>query len=246
LRGSADDDDDDFKSRGQLGYSVAWALAHLALSSPTTMAQEVWEQVLALGPRAHHLIDAFLTQWFLLIKEPTDLADFAKRWRPMIEYVLNNKQWAAEGKWYYAQQLEHQVLGFGARDSITRAPNHAALIGGMRDLYRAWAEMRLPSDQDNMAGFCFFLGSDAGHALRMDGLQWIAAVMRADPETGKWYRDSTSNAFMGLLEAAVLEDADELTKNPAARQALLDLTAHAVARQLPRALALQERVRRLR
>jgi hypothetical protein len=86
----------------------------------------------------------------------------------------------------------------------------------------------------------------AGHVLRMDGLQWIAAVMRADPETGEWYRDSTSNAFMGLLEAAVLEDADELTKNPAARQALVDLTAHAVARQLPRALALQERLRRLR
>jgi hypothetical protein len=33
-----------------------------------------------------------------------------------------------------------------------------------------------------------------------------------------------------------LEDTDELAKNPAARQALLELTAHAVARQLPRAL----------
>jgi hypothetical protein len=116
----------------------------------------------------------------------------------------------------------------------------------MRDLYKAWAETRLPSDQDNMAGFCFFLSSDAGRVLRMNGLEWIASVMRADPDTGKWYRDSTSNAFMGLLEAAVLENADELTKNPAARQALVDLTAHAVARQLPRALALQERVRRLR
>lgn len=246
LRGSTDEDDDDFKSKGQLGYSIAWALARLALSSPAAKAHEAWEQVLALGPRAHHMIDAFLSQWFLLIKEPSDLADFAKRWRPMIEHMLNNAKWAAEGKWYYAQQLERQVLGFGATGSITRAPNHAILIGGMRDLYKAWAETRLPSDQDNMAGFCFFLSSDAGRVLRMNGLEWIASVMRADPDTGKWYRDSTSNAFMGLLEAAVLENADELTKNPAARQALVDLTAHAVARQLPRALALQERVRRLR
>ena len=82
--------------------------------------------------------------------------------------------------------------------------------------------------------------------LRMDGLQWIAAVMRAGPGTGKWYRDGTSNAFMALLEAAVLEDADELAKNSVARQALVELTAHAVARQLPRGLPLQERVRRLR
>jgi hypothetical protein len=245
LRGSADEDDD-YKSRGQLGYSIAWALARLALSSPAADAHEVWEQVLTLGPRAHYMIDAFLTQWFVLIKEPTDVADFAKRWRPMIEYVLSNEQWAAEGKWYYAQQLERKVLGFGSTDSIVRAPNHAALVGGMRDLYKAWAETRLPSDQDNMAGFCFFLSSDAGRVLRMEGLEWIAAVMRSDPETGKWYRDSTSNAFVGLLEGAVLEDAGELTKNPSARQALIDLTAHAVARQLPRALALQERVRRLR
>jgi hypothetical protein len=70
--------------------------------------------------------------------------------------------------------------------------------------------------------------------------------MHADLEGGKWYRDSTSQAFLGLLEAAILEDADELAKNPAARQALVELTAHAVARQLPRALPLQVRLRRLR
>jgi hypothetical protein len=182
----------------------------------------------------------------MLITEPTDVTDFGKRWRPMVEYALSNKQWAVEGKWFYAQQLERRVLGFGTTGYITRVPNHAVLIGGMRDLYKACAETRLPSGQDNMAEFCFFLSSEAGRVLRMDGLQWIAAVMRADPETGKWYRDSTSNAFMALLEAAVLEDADELPKNPAARQALVVLTAHAVARQLPRALSLQERVRRLR
>jgi hypothetical protein len=246
LRGSADDDDDDFKSRGQLGYSIVWALARLALSSPVAKATAIWGQVFAIGPRGHHEIDAFLTEWFTLIKEPTDLADFAKRWRPMVEYALSNTQWAAEGKWFYAQRLERQALGFGATGYITRAPHYSVLIGGMRDLYKAWAETRLRSDQDNMAGFCFFLSSEAGRVLRMDGLQWIAAVMRADPETGKWYRDSTSNAFMAVLEAAVLEDADELGKNLAARQALVELTAHAVARQLPRALPLQERVRRLR
>jgi hypothetical protein len=242
LRGSANEDHDEFKSKGQLGYSIAGALAQLTLSTPAAKVHQIWEQVFALGPRGHYAIDAFLTQWFMLIKEPTDITEFVKRWRPMVEYALSNKQWAAEGKWFYAQQLERQVLGFGAAGYITHAPNHAVLIGGMRDLYKAWAETRLPSDQDNMAGFCFFLSSEAGSVLRMDGLQWIASVMRADPEIGEWYRDSTSNAFMAVLEAAVLEDADELAKNPAARQALVELTAQAVARQLPRALPLQERV----
>ena len=110
----------------------------------------------------------------------------------------------------------------------------------MRDLYKAWAETRLPSDQGNMAGFCFFLGSDAGHVLRMDGLQWIAAVMRADPETGKWYRDSTSNAFMGLLEAAVLEDADELTKNQNPIMVITLAAAYAEVGRFPEALKAAE------
>jgi hypothetical protein len=246
LRGSTDDDDDDFKWRGQFGYQIVCALARLALLSPAAKANAIWEQVFAIGPRGYQAIGVFLTEWFTLIKKPTNVTEFSKRWRPIIAYTLNNKQRAAEGKWYYAQRLEREVLGFGASGFITRVPGHAALISGMRDLYKSWAETRLPSNQDNTAGFCSFLSSDAGRVLRMDGLQWIAAAMRAAPETGKLYRDSTSNAFMGLLEAAVLEDADELTKNSAARQALVDLTAHAVARQLPRALALQERVRRLR
>jgi ABC-type transport system involved in cytochrome c biogenesis ATPase subunit len=248
LRGSVDDDDDDddFKSSGQLAYSIVWALAQLALSSPVAKANAVWEQVFAIGPRGHYAIGAFLTQWFMLIKETTDATDFSRRWRPMIEYALGNKQWAANDRWYHAQQLERQVLGFGSTNFITRVASHAVLIDGMRELYKAWAESRLPSDQDNMAGFCAFLSTDAGHVLRMDGVQWIAVVLRADPETGNWYGESTSDAFMALLETAVLEDADELAKNPAARQALVELTAHAVARQLPRSLPLQERVRRLR
>ena len=206
----------------------------------------IWKQVFALGPRGHHVISAFLTQWFMLIKEGSDLVEFAKRWRPMIEYMLTDEQWAADGPWYHAQQLERQVLGFGAGTFITRGSNYASLIGGLRDLYKVWADKRLPSDQDNMAGFCSFLSADVGRALRIDGIQWIASTIKADPETGKWYRDSASDAFAALLDSVVLENADELIKNPTARQALLELTAHAVARQLPRSMPLQERVRRLR
>jgi hypothetical protein len=55
-----------------------------------------------------------------------------------------------------------------------------------------------------------------------------------------------SKAFVGLLEAAVLEDAELLAKTPETRQALVELTANAVGRQLPRALPLQERVSQLR
>ena len=82
--------------------------------------------------------------------------------------------------------------------------------------------------------------------LRIDGLEWLAATIRAKPDAGAWYREGTSSAFMAFLDVAVSEHSDELIKNASARQALVELVAHGVSRQLPTALALQERVRRLR
>jgi hypothetical protein len=69
--------------------------------------------------------------------------------------------------------------------------------------------------------------------------------MKAKPEVGNWYRDRASNAFMELLDVLVSEHATELVVDQASRQALLDLVAHAVSRQLTAAQALQERIRRL-
>ena len=67
----------------------------------------------------------------------------------------------------------------------------------------------------------------------------------ADSDLGKWFRDETSNAFMEFLNVLVSDHVAELSRDARARQALLDLAAHAVSRQLTAALALEERIRRL-
>ena len=69
--------------------------------------------------------------------------------------------------------------------------------------------------------------------------------MKANPDLGKWFKDRTSNAFMEFLDVLVSERPAELARDANARQALLDLSAHAESRQLTAALALQERIRRL-
>jgi hypothetical protein len=161
----------------------------------------------------------------------------------MIEYMLGRRDWTNGCGWHYGQQLQRQVLGFGA--SLARMPGHAALIVSMRDLYKTWADNELAHGEDNVAGFSGFLATDSGAPLRMEGLQWIAAALRADPDFGKWYRDSTSNAFMEFLDTVATENAAEVSKDEPARQALLELVAHAVSRQFPAALALQERIRKL-
>ena len=163
----------------------------------------------------------------------------------MAAFMSLNEDWAKGGPWYYGQQLERQVLGFGASDYLKRLPDHVTLIGMMRDLFKVWAKKRLTDAEDNLAEFCGFLGAEAGKPLRIDGLLLIADAMKADADLGKWFRDETSNAFMEFLNVLVSDHAAEVSRDAGALRALLDLAAHAVSRQLTAALALEERIRRL-
>ena len=242
--GSGEDENDDYQPMHQFGYAILDELACLIVESPTAAAPALWRPVFSLGPKGHYAVGHFLTCWFDLITEATMVDKFAQRWRPMIEFMVLDEEWAKGGPWYYGQQLERQVLGFGAADFLKRLPAHAALVSMMRDLFEVWAKKRLTRDEDNLAGFCAFLATEAGKPLRMDGLQWIADAMKSGADVGKWFRDRTSNAFMEFLDVLVSEHAAELSQHKA-RQALLDLVAHTVSRQLPAALVLQERAQRL-
>jgi hypothetical protein len=244
--GSIDDGYKDYQPMGQFGYTVISAIPRLIASSPPSAAASLFGPVFAIGPRGHYAIGAFLQDWFSLLSNATDGTSFAARWRPMIEAMLNDEDWASGRQWHYGQQLERRVLGFGSDSFITRVPDHSKMIDGLRNLYKVWAEKRLHSDEDNIAGLCGFLSSEAGRVLRIEGLEWLAGTIRAKPDVGAWYREGSSSAFMAFLDVVVSEHPEELVKNTSARQALVELVAHGVSRQLPTALALQERVRRLR
>jgi hypothetical protein len=243
--GSGEDDNDDYRPTYELGYAILDEIARLVVEGTATAAPALWRPIFELGPKGHYAIGHFLRSWFLQITEITVVEEFAERWRPMIEFMVSDEEWAKNGSWYYGQQLERQVLAFGASDDLKRLPRHAALVAMMRDLFEVWAKKRLTGDEDNLAGFCAFLSTEAGKSLRMNGLLWIADAMKSNPDLGKRFRDQTSNAFMEFLNVLVSDHAAELSRDGKARQALLDLAAHAVSRQLTAALALQERIRRL-
>jgi hypothetical protein len=245
LSGSGKDENDHYRPMHEFGYALLEELARLVLESSASRAPILWRPVFALGPKGHYAISHFLTCWFKQLTNTTVVTEFAQRWRPMIEFMMLDSEWYKDGPWYYGQRLEREVLGFGASSSIRRVAGHAELVGIMRDLFRIWAQKRLTRDEDNLAGFCGFLADEVGKPLRMDGLQWITDAMKANPNIGKWFRDRTSSAFMEFLDVLVSQHAVELRQDEKLRQALLDLSAHAVSRQLTAALTLHERIRRL-
>ena len=111
------------------GYAILDELARLVAQSSNAAAPALWRPVFALGPKGHYAVGHFLTSWFCQITEATVLVEFVQRWRPMIEFMLLDEEWAKDGPWYYGQQLERHVLGFGSTDYLKRLSSHACSSG---------------------------------------------------------------------------------------------------------------------
>jgi NTP pyrophosphatase (non-canonical NTP hydrolase) len=217
----------------------------MALNGPIGTSSEFWGPVLELGPKGHYAIGHFFAEWFRKLTDQTNVDDFGSRWRPMIEYVQRVSDWREGRQWYHAEQLERQILGFGAESYIARVPEFAALIGGMRDLYQTWVEARLSRDEDNLAGFSHFLASPVGLPLRFDGLLWISAAVKKAPHAAHWHRDSSLDALISFLNVLLSEHAQAISKDEARRQPLFDLAAYVVSRNHSSGLALQERIAKM-
>jgi len=116
----------------------------------------------------------------------------------------------------------------------------------MRDVYERWAQLHMGRDEGCVTRFCFFLAAEFGVPLRLDGLRWIAAVLKAQDPLSRWYRDNTGDAIIELLNTSLNQNAHALIKDHEARQALVDIAATLVVKNVPTALALQERIKLLR
>jgi len=64
--------------------------------------------------------------------------------------------------------------------------------------------------------------------------------------SSRWYRESTTDALVDVVAAALGSDAQALSRDASARQALVEVAASLVTMNGPTALAPQERIKQLR
>jgi len=140
-----------------------------------------------------------------------------------------------------------KLLGFGSEPLLCNLPDPAQTVLNMRDLYQRWADANLAREEENVAAFSYFLASEAGAALRIDGLKWLAATFKDGGRKQHWRdRGGTGDALVNLVNTALMDDALALAKDRETREAVVALAAYLAARQVPAALSLHERVKRLR
>ncbi|MDT8385371.1 MAG: ATP-binding protein [Gammaproteobacteria bacterium] len=226
-----------------LGYGLLEKLGELALAAPEAEARDFWEPVLMHGPEAHYALQDFISGLFLRLAKGDNPNAFERVWREMAEYGLAAK-WEKHRLWYYGERLICDLLGFGNEDALRQSAPGAALR--MRDVYERWAEFHMGRDEDCIKRFCYFLTTEFGASLRFDGLRWIATMLKAHNPNGYRYRDGASDALIELVNTSLNQNAQALINDSQTRNALVEITAALAARNIPTALALQERIKRLR
>lgn len=226
-----------------VGYGILLKLGALSIAAPAGAERAVWQPVLIHGPAAHYALQHFIRGLFLRLWKGDDPAAFERVWRATAEYGLAT-DWSRPGLWFYGERLICDLLGFGNEGALSRLNPGAALR--MKDVYWRWAASHLARDEDCVTRFCHFLTTDFGAPLRLDGLQWLAAMVKERGPSGRWYREGPSDALVALLVAALSSDAQTLSQDTQARQALVEIAAALVAMNVPIALALQERIKKLR
>jgi hypothetical protein len=224
-----------------LGYDTLLKLGALSITATEGEARAVWEPVLSHGPAAHYALQRFIRGLFLRIGKGDDPVAFERVWRATAEYGLA-ADWSQPGLWFYGERLICDLLGFGHEDALSLLNPGTALR--MKDAYERWAATHLGRDEECVTRFCYFLTTNFGAPLRLDGLRWLAAVQRES--SGRWYREGTGDALVELVAATLSSDAQVLSKNAQARQSLVEIGAALAAKNIPSALALQERIRQLR
>jgi len=226
-----------------LGYDILLKLGALSIAAPAGEERAVWEPVLAHGPAAHYALQHFIRSLFLRLGKGDDPVAFERVWRATAEYGLA-ADWSQPGLWFYGERLICDLLGFGNEDSLSRLHPGAALR--MKDLYKRWATAHLARDEECVTRFCHFLTTKFGAPLRLDGLCWLAAMLKECEPSSRWYREGTGDALVELVAAALSFDAQALSQHAQTRQALVEIAAALAAMNIPTALTLQERIRQLR
>jgi len=239
------DEDEDQRLPSEFGYAVLDVLAGMVATNSAQQAEILWRPVFSLGPAGHHAIGHFLSCYFARVAKGADSAAFIKTWRAMLAFALGGNGWTGKRRWYDGERLLRQLLCFGADHALSGSFEGRPLLMHAQDFYQQWATDHLTVEEDNAAGLCGFLASDVGKPLRVEGLRWLATALGGDGGL-RWHRDRTGHVLVEFLDVFLTADAERALRDPETRDALLQLAALLVARQVPNGLALQERVQKLR
>ncbi len=227
----------------QLGYRALDALGRISAQETPERSRRYWNPVLSLGAEANAATSYFTGAFFARFTKAANAGNLAGTWRGMLEFVLADSALTEGRHWHDGEKTLRSLLGFGVEALISGMPGSASIVGGMRDLYAAWAVRYLTRDEDNITAYAYFLTRSVAIQLRGDGIRQIAQALVTRTHHRFDRHARTGETLIELIELALSENAGS---NDELRPAILSIADVLVAQRVPTALALQDRIRRLR
>lgn len=223
----------------QFAYHLVEKLAALALHESLADPARAWRQVLELGPAGHYAIQHFVQAVFLSLSRGADPGRFESLWKALADYALA-ADWNLPRLWFYGEQLQRAILGFGSEWALDSLPAGAA--DRMQATLGEWAKSHLKRE-DNLANLSVFLCSSFAAPLRFDGLLWIQAALKAPNTSIGFHRDACGDALIELILTLLQHDLAVLRQRPDAQATLQEIAAALAATGRRDALAMQDRLR---
>jgi hypothetical protein len=245
LRGDPDeqvDDHDGYDRVDDFGLSVIRVLAARIPLGSASESRELWEPVLALGPRGEFTVEHLIDCLFLRLYKDVDPANFVSNWRAMLAHVFT-PGWLDGGRWYKGRSILRHMLGIDAANQLAACPPVMAHVADLAPYFESFAGEHIAHDDSTLASFAYFVASDAGEPLRLPAIQWIETAIAQEERR---LRDNASGALAELANALLTRHGAELVSDRATLIALNNVIGRMVRDQAPLALALQDRARALR
>lgn len=240
MEGEADDDDEhDLPS--ELGYAILRMAPAIILACPADEPEPLWRSILSLGPDGHYAVDQFARCWFLALFKNVDPDRFMAEWTAMLRFAFA-ADWRGGRRWYRGRALFATLLGLHASTELAHVPAVRDRSAELMPFQRRWATEHMVGDETDIETFCYFLTTEAGRPLRMEGVVWLDVALAASARLER----GTGNAIAEALDVVLSQHAAELVSTPASRDAMIAITARLVRAQVGPAMGLQRRIAALR
>ena len=237
-----DENDEEYDLPTALGYAVLKVAPDFVITEPPDVREPLWRAILEIGPNGHHAVEHFASSWFLLLFKNPNPDRFMATWKAMLDYAFA-ANWSSGRRWFHGRRMLMNLLGLYAHSQLSQATEIMARLPDLTAYYRRWAQSGALRDEDDLATFSHFLTTEAGSFLRLEGMCWInEAVTQLD----RFYRTRTGNDIVEAVDTILTQNADELLRQVAVRDAVISIVSKLVASQVQTAMGLQARIAALK
>jgi hypothetical protein len=211
------------------------------------LGRRLWQPILSFGLDRIHWVDAFLRAWFIRgLRVPGCEVNFFREWKAMIAYAWTQANWRQTViKTHHSdEELFRHLMGFSSiGHGYLQDEKYRPFIARMKPEYEKWADWFFPHPEATSAFANFLTFPSSADHLR-DGVRRLAETAAKFKE---WHWRNfyhLDDALLKLLEHDWRTNSRAITRDTEIRKQFSTILKTMTDRQIPRALELQDQMRR--